>query len=540
MIELPNIIRPIVDVVLPAEHVKILLVRANETYLLGARGTLKTSRGIALYVVDCVYDMPRSTGVAVALSYEHFDKNTLAPLLKGFEDLGYRQGEHFVVNKKPPEDWPLPYLGTGTDDYSRKITWHNGTTIVLISLARRAGANAISAQWGFFDELKFMKQDDLAEIFPIFRGNEQYFGKSSRYLSKFFATDKLADPAEIDWILKKRELVDHEKIEDVIALQLHVNILKARLIAPAITNKENKSLKADIFKYESILNKERQDLVYVGEINCEDVRAIHGEQWYKASRRNAKNDYVWRVAYENEDPDRPGEAFYPSWDENLLCYDSNAHEDIDYSAALIIASDYQHSVAPIPIAQINILPGYDRPSLNYIDFVYTLYPQGLRAAVESFCKRYIHHVTKQVYYVYDHTATGKRTDADEYCVIVKNELEKHGWTVYEIYTGQAPGHYQKYLDTKDWMDNKNDESDLPIRVHKRRCAKLNKSISSAPAKTSAGKTEKDKKYENTTKYPDLDQSETTHASDAFDMINDAVLKQKLISLYQEKAGYGFR
>jgi hypothetical protein len=536
MIELPNIVRPVVDVILPAEHIKIMLIRANETYLLGSRGSLKTSRGIALYAIDCIYDMPRSTGVAPALSYEHFDKNTLPPLLKGWEDLGYKQGEHFVVYKRPPEDWPKPYLGIGTEDYSRSITWHNGTTILLISLARKAGANAISCQWGFFDELKFMKRDDLDEILPIFRGNENYFGKSSRYLSKFFATDKLADPAEMEWIFKKRELVNYSKIDDVIAVQLQVNVLKSKLLTD-ITNKEKINLKAKIFEYEMLLNKQRSDMTYVAEINCDDVRPIHGDKWYTAAKRNAKNDFTWRVIYKNEDPDRPGEAFYPSYDENKLCY--QADDDIDYSSPFIISCDYQHSVVPIPVAQVSTLPWHNSPTLNYIDFIYTVYPEGLRDAIRKFCIQYEKHMTKEVYYVYDHTATGKRTDADEYCVIVKDELEKHGWTVFEIYTGQAPGHYQKYLDTIDWMEGK-DELNMQIRFNKSRTEKLRKSISGAPAKTSSGKTEKDKKYENTTKYPDLDQSTTTHPSDAFDMINDAVLKQKLITIYQEKVGYGFR
>jgi hypothetical protein len=56
-----------------------------------------------------------------------------------------------------------------------------------------------------------------------------------------------------------------------------------------------------------------------------------------------------------------------------------------------------------------------------------------------------------------------------------------------------------------------------------------------------GKTKKDKKYENTTRYPDMDQSETTHFSDAFDTIIEAVLEQKLISFSSSSAGgVGFR
>jgi hypothetical protein len=530
--------QPIVDVILPAKHIEIQLTRANETYLFGSRGSLKTFRGIALYCVDCIYDMPRSTGIAVALSYEHFDKNTLAPLLGGFENLGYIQGKHFVVNKKPPEDWPKPLLGAGTDDYDRTITWHNGTVIKLISLARKAGSNAISAQWGFFDEAKFMDPDDLNEIFPIFRGNEQ-FSLSSRYLSKFFATDKLADPAEIEWLLKKRDLVDHIKVQDVQAVQCHVNILKARMFSDQSTLKEKKQLKRQIYEYEMLLNKERSDMVYVAEINCYDVLPILGEAWLKAAKRICRNEYTWSVAYENADPDRPAEVFYPGWDENKLCYDTHGDEDILLSEAFIISLDYQHTVAPLPVAQISTLPGADRPSLNYVDYIYSLYPEGLRDAVKKFCKKYKNHSTKIVHYAYDHTAIGKRTDADEYCVIVIDELQLNGWEVMDAYTGQAAGHYQRYLDTKDWMEQK-DPEELAIRIHRTRCAKMIKAISGAPAKTSAGKTEKDKKYENSSKYPDLDQSTTTHVTDAFDMINDAVLKQKLIKASEERSSIGFR
>jgi hypothetical protein len=98
---------------------------------------------------------------------------------------------------------------------------------------------------------------------------------------------------------------------------------------------------------------------------------------------------------------------------------------------------------------------------------------------------------------------------------------------YSIYTAQAPEHYQKQADTKEWL--KNEKGDvMDIRINLDRCKKLVISISGAEAVTTNGKTKKQKKYEDTVKYPNLDQSETTHFSDAFDMINHAVLKLKRI------------
>lgn len=530
--------RPVINVELPAKHMEIRLVRANETYLFGSRGSLKTFRGIALFVIDMVYSMPRSTGVCIALSYEHLDKNTMGPFIAGLVDLGFKNGEHFIIDKKPPIGWPTPYLSGGIEKYDRTMTWHNGTVLKFISLARTAGANAISAQWGFGDEAKFMQPDKLSEIFPIFRGNDQYFGHLSCYLSKFFATDKLADPAEIEWLLKKRKLVNREKIEEIMCVQNHLNILQASYYNEELSKVKKQALKKEIFEIEKLLNKARSNTVFVQEINCYDVVDFMGIEWLKSARRNSKNQHVWEVAYENKDPDRPGESFYPSFGE-VHQYDTDGDEDIDLSLPFIIAIDYQSSTIPIPVTQLSKLPGKEIVSLNIVDYIYTLSPKGLRDAVTKFCKKYEHHFTKRVYYCYDHTAIGSRTDADEYCVIVKNELKLYGWTTIDVYTGKAPNHYQKYSDTDDWLRHINPDQE-EIRIHKRRCYKMVKAIKGTPTKNTMGKTEKDKKYENTSKYPDLDQSETTHVTDAFDTINDAVLKQKLIKVSVERIPVAFR
>jgi hypothetical protein len=528
--------QPIMNFTIPAKHMEIRLVRALETYLLGSRGSLKTTLGCALYCIDMIYEMPRSTGVIVVPNYEHFDKNTFEPLLKGWARLGYKADEHFVIDKRPQESWPKPYDFEGAKKYDRVISWHNGTVIKIISLARIGAANAVSAQWGFFDELKFMKSTSLEEVFPIFRGNEEYFGESSCYLSKFFATDKLADPAEIEWILNKRNLVDHRKVESIIPVQLHVNYLKTQLVD--IPQSKQAPIKKQIFELERRLKLDRANLVYVAEINCYDVLPILGNKWLNSQKTLCKSKRTWEVAFENKDPQKPGESFYPLFDESIHTYNTVGTEDIDLSRPFIISSDYQHTVAPIPVAQIGKLPGMTSNSLNYIDYIYSLYPEGLRDAVKKFCDKYINHLTKRVYYVYDHTAIGKRVDADEYFTIVKKELIANKWKVIDRFTGQAPGHYQKYSDTSDWLEHK-DAADLPIRMHAVRCRKLIKSITGSPAKTTAGKTEKDKKYESTSTYPDLDQSETTHGSDAFDMINDAVLKQKLIKASPQRIPLAF-
>lgn len=531
--------QPIKNLTLPAEHIRLRLIRPNETYLLASRGSFKTSRALPLYVIDMVYEMPRSSGVIVGLSFEHLGDNTIPPFLQALEEFGFHHGEHYVFGKRPPASWPRPYLGVYNDKYDHVMTFHNGTSLHIVSLKKVASANGISAQWGVFDEAKFMDESQLTqEIFPIFRGNEDYFKYSSGYLSKFFSTDKEADPVQIKWLLKKRELVDTEVVDIVITYQLELNDLLQQYNADDMGAVRKQKLLKQMQQLQTELAQLRSNLIYVGEINVDDIRPLLGDRWYADKQRNS-SERIWKVAYKNEDPVIAGESFYPAYKNELHEYEML--NDINPSKPFIFTPDYQHSVAPIVISQLARLPGSDEVSLNHVDEVYTLpspriddiQPNGngskgsLDEAVQIFCNRYKHHGNKTVFYVYDHTAIGRRVNIDEYYKLVFKKLKENGWHVVKVYTGRAPDHYNKYSRTSEWL--KHSDKSLPrILINRLRCKKLTISITNSPAKTTNGKTEKDKELENTTRHPDVDQSETTHFSDCFDMVNHAVLFLKKI------------
>jgi hypothetical protein len=538
--DIPEVEQPIKELIMPKGHYLTRLVRANETYMMAGRGTFKTSRGIALYMIDMIYEMPRSTGVGVGLSFEHLGDNTIPPLLQALDDFGFKLGEHFVIGKKPPSHWPRPFLGILNDKYDHVISWHNGTCCYLVSLVKKASANGISAQWGFFDEAKFMNETDLKdEIFPIFRGNEETkkrFQHSSGYLSKFFATDKKADPVKIKWLLNKRKYVKKDVIDIVITLQLHLNELKIQYEKAGENRRQ--VMRRQIKEIEEKLAALRSNLTYVAEISAFDVVYAHGQNWIDDKRRNAKGR-DFDITYGNLDPDRPGELFYPDFNTFKHCYDIN--NDIDKDRPFIIAADYQHSIAPIPVAQVGILPGADHQTLNYVDNVFAMpdfveeeYTEeelaqmvkgGLQEAVQLFCDRHRDHRNKKVYYVYDQTATGRRVNADQYFVMVRKILRKNHWRIIDVYTGEAPEHYGKYQDTREWLTEK-DHTQLPIRINIR-ATKLIASIEGTAATTKNGQTKKLKTDE---KEETLNQSETTHFSDTFDMINHAVLKLKMVKI----------
>lgn len=538
---MPVIARPIKNIMLPEKHVRICRIDANETYLLSGRGTFKTTRGIAMYMIRRVNEMPRSSGMICGISFEDMGNNTINPLLSGLVELGYQEGTHWVIGKKPPDHWPEPYIAIRNKKYDRVMSWWNGTAIHLVSLEKKAPANGISVQWGIFDEVKFMNERKLIDsVFPAFRGNEEYFKNKAGYLSKFFATDKEADPVQIQWLLNKRKLVDPIRNAIIEAYQIQQDKLIAEFNNEETSNARKKAIEKEVRDIRTVLINERKDLVYVAELNADDVRSVYGDRWYLDKQRNS-TPRMWRVVYMNEDPESAGNTFYPNFSKEAHVY--NSVNDIDPLKPLIITADYQHSVAPITVSQLSQLSFNNDITLNYVDEVYTLPDPSekdiqsngngskgsLAEAVQLFCDRYSNHHRKVVYFVYDHTAKGKRVGADKYFEIVVKILKKNHWRVIKCYTGKAPDHYSKYIDTMQWL--KHEDITVPeIRINSR-CKKLIISITNSAAKTSAGKTEKNKEHENTIKYPTLDQSETTHFSDDFDMCNNAVLKLNKIRIY---------
>lgn len=529
-----------VDITIAKPHMLMRLVRPNNGFVAASRGAQKTTRIAPFYLNDCIKEMPGTLGCLVGPDYEHLEKNTLNPLFNALQELGYEDGVHYTARVRPPDDWDKPLVKVVTKNYDKIYTFLNGTQLMEISMMKAGTANGQSFQFGLFDETKLYNEEQLkSSVYKAFRGTPlvtKLYGKNSLFLSKLHLTDKYASPDKVNWILDKKKLNDYNKINVIIQLELHLQLLNAQYDRAGIN--QRKRLQLYINAVEVRLHNLRKDLTFYVEANHEDVIKVlgkeDGEIWLNNQKMNSK-PYEFSVAIENKDPDRPEDGFYPDFDRQ-----KHVHSLYDYEATLpiILGADYQHSVAPIKLAQISKLPDADRLSLNYFDEVYTLAPQGLDEAVEAFCERYKNHIRRTIFYVFDQTATGKRMNAKKYKETVIDILRKHKWNVVEVYIGQQPQHYDKYKDTKTWLKEE-DPKALPIRINSK-CQKSIKSIEGAAAITDTrGETKKNKTYENTTKYPHLDQSETTHYSDVFDMINDAVLKKGKIPLNYGTGGDTF-
>ncbi|WP_132053767.1 hypothetical protein [Pseudocnuella soli] len=171
----------------------------------------------------------------------------------------------------------------------------------------------------------------------------------------------------------------------------------------------------------------------------------------------------------------------------------------------MIALDYQHSITPVVTAQWGVLPGSPWTTLNFVRSLHAL-PGSLERAMELWCDAYESHHEKLVYYIYDHTAIAR------------------GWSVVEVYTGDAPDHGVKQESIRKWLRKTGDKA---IRMNEERNPFLIKSINKTDAVLVQGKTKKDKSSERSKKVPP---EESTHYSDDFDMIVWGALELELVPM----------
>lgn len=217
------------------------------------------------------------------------------------------------------------------------------------------------------------------------------------------------------------------------------------------------------------------------------------------------------VAILNKDPDKVESCFYPTFT-TANKYQCEQGADYDTNAPFFTAIDYNYRITPMPFVQVGKLRSSVYDTVNFIDALYTLHPKGLEDCIEEFCNKYEHHNNKEIHYIFDHTAIGRNPLLTTYRSAVVKKFEAMGWTVIEHYTHDAPEHDVKHKMLRDTLACRGEHA---VMVNEVTCDQMIKSIEMSPAKISGDKTKKDKSTESDEDWPAED---STHFSDAFDML----------------------
>lgn len=504
-----------IEATLHDSQAMIQLVNANVTYCAWPRGGGKTGGGIGPRILHINEIMPQSQVLLFSDTYERL-MDRIVPNICYFlqSKLGWVEGEDYVKYKRPPDDWDKPIIPL--DKFDKVISTREGLAICLVSLAVEGSGNAYNAVTAIGDETKFCDEEQIdAEVIPALRGCEDIYGHLAEYLSVWMFTDKWGP--KIKWFLKKEKLCDKHAVETVYVLQCECIRLQ-ELISEEHSESYNYTITQRIKAIQEKLTRIRKDLVYYSNMKPYENLATLGKFFFKRAKRIAKSKYVYNVAYLNYDPTKIEHTFYPTFTDGNKY---SGKKDYDPGIAVIGAFDYNWRFSPLPVIQISKIEGNNFKSLNVIDYIYKLYPDGLEDTIDAFCSKYKDHRLKVFHYVFDHTAILRNPGKKSLRDIVVDRFRFNKWIIVEHYINKASDHDIRFEVFKKLFIKRNDMS---VLINADTCDQLIKSIEQTPAVTSSGKTQKDKRSEKNMNFPSED---STHGAEALDQILWGVYEKNL-------------
>lgn len=505
-----------------------MTIMAQHVRAIWGRGTGKSDGLIAPFIQNNIVSMPRSMGAIEGRSFAQVLTRTLPPVVRGLERLGLKLNRDFVVREKPLKNWERP-LFTPLD-WHNAIAFRNGSGAILVSQQNPGSANGPSLDWVVADEAKFLKKEQHdEELVPAMRGNGSLFGHLSCHQSTLMATDMPTSPSQ-RWILDEERLMDQPTIDLILDTQRRIGDKKAAIASGHLAESTVRTYRSEINSLMRELNAFRTGTVYFTMASAFDNIEVLGKPYIERMRMLLP-DYLFRTSVANLRPDRVEGGFYPWLDDELHGYfpgesqyvyqagnelftdaplnDCRRDGDLVSGLPIEIAPDFGSTFNCLVVGQLF------KDEFNILNQVYVKYPSKIRHLALAFDRYYKYHTPRRYRLYFDHTMVGE--DAmREYGFIVelKRELAALGWDGEDVYVGQAPHHHDKYV---MWERvSKNADPRLPrVRFNMLNCQPLMLAMRLAGAKQTSKGFEKDKSAE---RDPNADQSETTHLTDAADLL----------------------
>lgn len=234
-------------------------------FVVSGRGTAKSQEIIAERSVEIIYDMPGAPLAMLADTYINLDANILPAIQSGWKRKGYYEGIHYVIGKRPPEEW-LRRCSIIVKMFKYTIFWFNGTVIFKGSLDRPSLLSGKSVVHIFSDEAKFQPDKKIANALPILRGDSTMYDDSTYFLGITATTDMPdINSGEYDWILRYARRMNKRDILTILDTFYYVNEARIALYAARSENSPGnrlKQLEKEVHEWERRLKKVRYEKVF--------------------------------------------------------------------------------------------------------------------------------------------------------------------------------------------------------------------------------------------------------------------------------------
>jgi hypothetical protein len=419
--------------------------------------------------------------------------------------------------------------------YDRFISWYTGHGFYIVSQDRKSSFRGPSIDFIFGDESQDLIKDRFEEeVLGTRRGNRKIFGNIHLHHGIHLSGTK---PLGSDgrWILDfgkyyQEDGHDYESMRDLLC-EVALEIIKSESLSKRKELwKQYVQLKSRFKFYES-----SEGVLHLESFPFDNVANV-GFGYFKNNMK-VMSLYRFNIEMLNKTPRKPEGGFYPDFSLHKHCgdfvnyeyldkigydykkkeqLDSRADSDVDHTKPLHIGMDYGASHNCLVVNQPH------QKEIRWLNYFYRLWPDKTKDVVADFCKHYLHHKDKTVYYYFNHTATGTDGKSDyRYCDIVPSVLSKAGWNVISINTGKAPNQSKMYELCSDAFQ----ERGHPAQIFNRNnCKQLFISIEFCKAIQGREGISKDKGKEKDENYP---QQDAPHGSEAFDTLIWGQLSKQL-------------
>lgn len=472
----------------------IFLIAPKHLRLIAGRATAKTADIIAERSQNVIYDMPKSYQVLVSDTYVNCLKNIVPTLLEGWNRKGWKEGIHYVTDKRPPAHFKLPYKPV--EIYKHTISLFNGCFINLGSLDQPGGLAGGSYQHMYGDEARLLKFAKLKKLTPAIRGEYTMFGHSVYYRGTTFTTDmpNIIDGDE-DWIMQDEKNMDLDQVKLALEVGLVLNEIKREILSykqigdyAAI-----EKLKGNLVRWTEKWIRVRKDLTFFYVVSSLVNVDILTEGYFADSLKALGIEEFKSAILSLKINLKKGEKFYGNlgehhfYDDGVISsyYDKFALTDdieetslalryIDHNAKLEGGMDFG-DMCSLVAAQ---------PRGNYLYCLkefYTLAPENEMQMGKKFREFFKYHKVKVIDLYYDRSGNQNASTKRDWANAVKNAIEwengsSTGWVVNLMSEGQGTIYQDQEFAFAKAMMGETAEGLLKLKIDKFQCKCLKSSL----------------------------------------------------------------
>jgi hypothetical protein len=452
----------------------------------GGRGSGKTN-ALMRMIAEVAHELPRAKIALASLTYGHVQNVVLSQSRKVWAEYGLheyhpklRPWGHYVINRKPPEDWDTPL--EGMQSFENVTSFVNGVALVYVSADRPETARGHNFDVLLMDESFMLKHHFYDAILrKTVRANKGTY-KDPR-------TDRKGHNHPLHWLI-----ADFTSGAWIPAQQW-------------------------IYITEELQKKYPERYYFLQANVYDNIENLPGN-WIQMEREAATSDRAFRIEVLNERVNQLPNSFYSAFDDKIHTYfqmsdyvwddDAKLYRDIriDYQAnkPLDLGLDFNAMFTSLLIAQ--------QKATDYLIIKSMFVKQSKSTLVEQiandFCDEYKDHRNKKVYIYGDHS--GKSRDPGRRKTLYESffdVLRGRGWVVINKVQRMYPPYQIRYQVLNAIL---NGTSKTPtVKVNEVHAKDLIISIQNAPVVKDTF--EKDKTSEQN---ENVDQRFATHFSDIFD------------------------